>query len=78
MTLLKSALAGAAMAGLLVSQPVAAASVGRAASPVGEGESLAGVPGTAAPVFAVLGVFFIAALVALVSDGDDDDEPVSP
>lgn len=78
MKLFKNALAGAAITGLLVSQPVAAAAASRTASSVGEGEDLAGLPAAATPVVAVLGIFFLVAAVALISDGDDDDEPVSP
>lgn len=77
MTFLKSALAGAAIAGLLASQPAAAASAARLGSDV-EGENLAGMPAGAGPVVAVLAVFFLAAAVALITDDDDDSEPVSP
>lgn len=78
MKFLKSALASAAMAGLLVSQPVAAASAARTAYPVGEGEDLAGLPAAATPAVAVLGIFFLVAAIALITDDDDDGEPVSP
>lgn len=72
----RSALAGMAIAGLLLAQPAAAAS--RAPAPTGESENLAGLPAAAAPALAVLAVFFLAAAVAVISDDDEDGAPVSP
>lgn len=71
----KSVLASLAVAGLLLSQPAAAASAVRAGSSTGDSEELAGVPGAAIPaIIAILAV----AIVAVVSASNDDNKPVSP
>lgn len=80
MTPFKSALAGIAATGLLVSQVAVAAPVAgsRSGAPVGESEGLGGMAAGSAPVIALLALMAVVAAVAVIDDGGDDDEPVSP
>ena len=79
MTILKSALAGTAAAGLLVSQAATAAPVSnsRSGAIVGQGEEL-GLPAASTPMFALLAVFLVVGTVLLIEGDNDDEAPVSP
>jgi hypothetical protein len=73
---IKSVLACLAATGLVLSQPAIAASAARSASPTGESETLAGVPGAALPM--LLGVLAVAVIAVISASGDNDNEPASP
>jgi hypothetical protein len=73
---IKSTLACLAATGLILSQPVAAAAAGRSASPTGDSEELAGVPGAAFP--ALIAILAVAIVAVISASGDDDNEPASP
>jgi hypothetical protein len=76
MTIFKSVLVSAGVAGLLVSQTASAsAPVSRTGSSVTQSEEL-GVSAASAPFLAVFAIFLITGLVILITD--DDDSPVSP
>lgn len=78
MTILKSAFAGVAAAGLLVSQVAVAAPAGvRTGAMVDDSEGLGGMAPGSTPVIALLALMAIVAAVVVI-DGDGDDEPVSP
>lgn len=79
MTPFKSALAGFAAAGLLVSQVAVAAPVAgsRGGAAVGDSEGLGGMAPGSAPVVALLALMAVVAAIAVI-DGGGDDEPVSP
>lgn len=79
MTFLKSALAGTAAAGLLLSQaaPAATVSGSRTGANIEQSEEL-GLPAASTPMFALLAVFLAIGVVLLVEGGDDDETPVSP
>jgi hypothetical protein len=71
---IKSVLAGLAGAGLLLSQPAAAAT--RAASDVRDSEQLAGFPSAALP--ALIAILAVGIVAVVSSSNDDNDNPVSP
>ena len=79
MTIFKTALAGIAAAGLMVSQVAIAAPVAgsRGGAGIDESEGLSGMAAGSAPVIALLALMAVVAAVAVIDDGGDE-EPVSP
>ena len=79
MTQIKSAFAGLAAAGLLVSQVAVAAPVSgsRTGAAVDDSEGLGGMAPGSAPIVALLALMAVVAAIAVIDDGGDD-EPVSP
>ena len=77
MTQIKSAFAGLAAAGLLVSQVAVAAPVSgiRTGAAVDDSEGLGGMAAGSAPVIALLALMAVVAAIAVIDDGG---EPVSP
>lgn len=76
MTRLTNLLAGLAAAGLLLSQPAAAASAGRTGASIDESEGLAGDRAAGPAIAVILFILLIAALPLF--DDDDDGIPSSP
>ncbi len=74
---IKSVVAGLAAAGLLLSQPAAAAAA-RTASPSRDGEQLAGVPSAALPAIIAILAVAIVGIIAASTDHNNDNVPVSP
>lgn len=73
----KSIFATLSAVGLLVTQPAAAATEARAATPVGQSEELAGgIPSGAWP--AVIAIVAVAIFSIINASDDDDEDPVSP
>jgi hypothetical protein len=72
---LKSALALFAATGLVLSQPVAAASAARAPSPSAKSEHLAGTPRAAIP--ALIGILAVV-IVAVIASSGGHHHPRSP
>lgn len=79
MTQIKSAFAGLAVAGLLVSQVATAAPAAgsRSGAAVGESEGLGGLAPGSTPIVALLALMAVVAAIAVI-DGGGNDEPVSP
>ena len=74
---MKSALACLAAAGILLSQPAAAAGVARTGSASHDSEQLAGTPGAALPaIIAILAVVVVSVIAA--SGSHKDHHPTSP